>query len=136
MLSPQKAKASFSWEDPFHLDGQLSDDERAAAGSHYRDLLDLRNASLRLHGLDIRTETFRGKVPDVIRERLVSSDVATLLVIGLTSPERCSDLLDELRAVLVESPPAAVLFVSGRDEVDLRKKSAQPAYAAAAAWAL
>jgi sulfate transport system ATP-binding protein len=114
----------------------VRDDERGAAGSHYRDLLDLRNASLRLHGLDIRTETFRGKVPDVIRERLVSSDVATLLVIGLTSPERCSDLIDELRQVLVEAPPAAVLFVSGRDEQDLRKASPAPAYATAAAWAL
>ena len=29
MLSPTKAKASFSWEDPFHLDAQLTDDERA-----------------------------------------------------------------------------------------------------------
>ena len=29
MLSPTKVKASFSWEDPFHLDAQLTDDERA-----------------------------------------------------------------------------------------------------------
>ena len=67
----------------------VRDEERSITGSgFYRDLLDLRNASLRLHGLDIRTETFRGAVHEVIRERLTSSDEPTLLVIGLTSPER------------------------------------------------
>jgi hypothetical protein len=53
-----------------------------------------------------------------VRERLVTSDEQTLLVIGLTAPERCSDLIDELQRLLKETPPAAVLFVSGRDEVD------------------
>jgi hypothetical protein len=97
--------------------------------------LDLRNASLRLHGLDIRTETFRGSVKDVIRERLLTSDEQTLLVIGLTSPERCSDLIEDLRQLFKESPPAAALFVSGRDDEDkIETLPAQPAYAAA--WAL
>jgi len=95
----------------------VRDEESSASGAGcYRDLLDLRNASLRLHGLDIRTETFRGSVVDVIKERLLTSDEQTLLVIGLTSPERCSDLVDELRELLQTNPPAAVLFVSGRDE--------------------
>jgi hypothetical protein len=113
----------------------VRDEERSITGGCYRDLLDLRNASLRLHGLDIRTETFRGSVKDVIRERLVTSDEQTLLVIGLTSPERCSDLIEDLRELLKESPPAAALFVSGRDD-DAKVESlpVQPAYAAA--WAL
>jgi hypothetical protein len=81
----------------------------------YRDLLDLRNVSLRQHGLDIRTETFRGNATDAVRERLVTSDAQTLLVIGLSAPERCSELVDDLQRLLLEQPPAAVLFVSGRD---------------------
>jgi hypothetical protein len=112
----------------------VRDEERSLTGGSYRDVLDLRNASLRLHGLDIRTETFRGSVSDVIKERLMTSDEQTLLVIGLTSPERCSDLVEDLRRVLREHRPAAVLFVSGREEQDLRETAASPAFAAA--WAL
>jgi hypothetical protein len=113
----------------------VRDEEKSMSGGCYRDLLDLRNASLRLHGLDIRTETFRGKVNDVIRERLASSDEKTLLVVGLTSPERESDLVDDLRELLATSPPAAVLFVSGRDDVETAQNViAPPAFAAA--WAL
>jgi hypothetical protein len=82
----------------------------------YRDLLDLRDVSLRVHGLDIRTETFRGNATDAVRERLMTSDEQTLLVIGLTAPERCSDLIDDLQRLLRDTPPAAVLFVSGRDK--------------------
>ena len=102
-------------------------DEEASGAGCYRDLLDLRNASLRLHGLDIRTETFRGNVVDVIKERLLTADEQTLLVIGLTSPERCSTLVDELRELLLTNPPAAVLFVSGRDEEEVQ--AAPVAYA-------
>jgi hypothetical protein len=82
----------------------------------YRDLLDLRDVSLRVHGLDIRTETFRGNATDAVRERLMTSDEQTLLVIGLTAPERCSDLIDDLQRLLRDTPPAAVMFVSGRDK--------------------
>ena len=74
------------------------------------------------------------RVREVIKERLASSDEQTLLVIGLTSPERCSDLVDDLRELLAASPPAAVLFVSGRDEQEVQNVVAPPAYAAA--WAL
>lgn len=106
----------------------VRDEERSLTGAGcYRDLLDLRNASLRLHGLDIRTETFRGNVVDVIKERLLTSDEQTLLVIGLTSPEQCSALVDELRELLRSNPPAAVLFVSGRDEQETQ--AAPVAYA-------
>jgi hypothetical protein len=112
----------------------VRDEEKSESGGCYRDLLDLRNASLRLHGLDIRTETFRGAARDAIKERLASSDEPTLLVLGLTSPERCSDLVDELRELLSSSPPAAVLLVSGRDVQDQRKIVTPPPLAAA--WAL
>jgi ABC-type Fe3+/spermidine/putrescine transport system ATPase subunit len=93
----------------------------------YRDLLDLRNVSLRQHGLDLRTETFRGKATDAVRERLMTSDEQTLLVMGLSAPERCSDLVDDLQRLLREQPPAAVLFVSGRD----KSEAEAPPYAAA-----
>jgi arginine utilization protein RocB len=97
------------------------------AGS-FRHLLDLRNESLRHHGLDIRTETFQGGVVEAIRERLDESEEPTMLVIGLTSPERCSALIDELRELIREKPPAALLFVSGREERDARAAPA-PVYA-------
>jgi ABC-type Fe3+/spermidine/putrescine transport system ATPase subunit len=105
-------------------DGESSDE---AAGS-FRHLLDLRNESLRDHGLDIRTETFQGGVVEAIRERLDASEEPTLLVIGLTSPERCSALVDELRELIREKPPAALLFVSGREQPDARVAPA-PVYA-------
>jgi ABC-type Fe3+/spermidine/putrescine transport system ATPase subunit len=106
----------------------VRDDERSSGSvGRYRDLLDLRSAALRHHGLDIRTETFRGRAVDAVKERLLTSDEPTLLVIGLTSPERCSDLTDEVRELLRTTPPAAVLFVSGRAEQDARAAAA-PAY--------
>jgi hypothetical protein len=111
----------------------VRDEEGSGIGGCYRDLLDLRNASLRLHSFDIRTETFRGSATDVLKERLVTADERTLFVIGLTSPEQCSDLIDDLRSLLRESPPAAVLFVSGRDEQELEASSAAPGHVA---WAL
>ena len=110
----------------------VRDEDRSISVS-YRDLLDLRNASLKLHGLDIRTETFRGGIQEVLKERLATSDEATMLVIGLTSPESCSDLLDELDELIKDPKVAAILFVSGRDEQDLRAAAAAPEYAA---WAL
>jgi hypothetical protein len=58
---------------------------------------------------------------------LLTSEEPTLLVIGLTSPERCSDLLDGVHELLQTTPPAAVLLVSGREEQDARTEPA-PAY--------
>jgi sulfate transport system ATP-binding protein len=111
------------------------DDDRSSTGTgSYRDLLDLRNASLKTHGLDIRTETFRGDVLAVVKERLTSSDEGTMLVLGLTSPEGCSDLAARLQTMLAESKPAAILFVSGRDEPDLRVAAPAQEYATALAF--
>ncbi len=107
--------------------GMLVREEEGAAAGGYRDLLDLRDMSLKAHGLDIRTETFRGNVADAVRERLVTSDEPALLVIGLSAPERCSDLIDDLQKLLREQPPAAVMFVSGRD----RSQAQTQSYAAA-----
>jgi sulfate transport system ATP-binding protein len=114
----------------------VRDEDRSTTGSGcYRDLLDLRNASLKLHGLDIRTETFRGAVHEVIRERLASSEEATLLVIGLTSPESGSDLVEHLVGLLADATPSAVLFVSGRDEPEEAVVAPLLAPEYAAAWA-
>ena len=101
----------------------VRDGELVEGASSFRHLLDLRNESLRHHGLDIRTETFQGAVVDAIRERLAASEEPTMLVIGLTSPERCSALIDELRELILKTPPAALLFVSGREERDARRPS-------------
>jgi hypothetical protein len=97
----------------------VRDEEKSVSGGCYRDLLDLRNASLRLHGLDIRTETFRGSAPNAIKERLASSDERTLLVIAhLRSGAAISSTI--CASCSRPSPPAAVLFVSGRDEQDVQ----------------
>jgi sulfate transport system ATP-binding protein len=102
-------------------------DDNGAGGS-FRDVLDLRNAAMRIHRFDIRTETFRGNAVRALKERLVTSEEQTLLVIGLTAPERCSDLTEELRELLRTSPPAALLLVSGRDDQDA-EAAAKPAFA-------
>jgi hypothetical protein len=101
--------------------GMLVRDEEDGS---YRDLLDLRDISLRVHGLDIRTETFRGSATEAVRERLITSEEQTLLVVGLSAPERCSDLIDDLQRLLKEQPPAAVLFVSGRDKAQSQSSKA------------
>jgi sulfate transport system ATP-binding protein len=108
--------------------GMLVRDAGDDGAGSYRDLLDLRNVSLNQHGLDLRTETFRGSPADAVRERLVTSDEPTLLVIGLSAPERCSDLVDELQRLLKEQPPAAVLFVSGRDRTQMQSQSQAAAF--------
>jgi ABC-type Fe3+/spermidine/putrescine transport system ATPase subunit len=108
------AAASLARHLPIDVGMLVRDEEGAYAGGD-RDLLDLRDVSLKAHGLDLRTETFRGNATDAVRERLVTSDAPTLLVIGLSAPERCSDLIEDLHKLLREQPPAAVLFVNGRD---------------------
>jgi hypothetical protein len=40
----------------------------------------------------------------------------------LTAPERCSELVEELQKLLREQPPAAVLFVSGRDRTQAQSQ--------------
>jgi sulfate transport system ATP-binding protein len=122
------AVASLARHLPIDVGMLVRDEEDGHGGGSYRDLLDLRDVSLRVHGLDIRTETFRGNATEALRERLVTSDEQTLLVIGLSTPERCSDLVDDLQRLLREQPPAAVLFVSGRDKA---KTQSAKSYAAA-----
>jgi sulfate transport system ATP-binding protein len=122
--SALSASASLARHLPIDV-GMLVRDEE---DDGYRDLLDLRNISLQMHGLDIRTETFRGKAMDAVRERLVTSDEQTLLVVGLSSPERCSELVEDLQKLLREQPPAAVLFVSGRDKAKTQSQSYATAF--------
>ena len=51
----------------------------------------------------------------------------TLLVVGLSAPEECSELVNDLQKLLREQAPAAVLFVSGRDRTQTQSQT----YAAA-----
>src|SRR5690606_665834 len=75
-----------------------------------RDLLDIRHAALRAHGVDVRTESFHGGVVEAIGARLDPA-VHTLLLIGVTSMS--SVLIDELRTALAFNTPAATLIVRG-----------------------
>ena len=75
MLSPTKAKASFSWEDPFQLDTQLSDDERAvreAAHAYCQERL-----------LPRVTEAFRHEKTDPA----IFREMGSLGLLGVTIPE-------------------------------------------------
>src|SRR5690606_24039165 len=75
MLSPTKAKASFSWEDPFQLDTQLSDDERAvreAAHAYCQERL-----------LPRVTEAFRHEKTDPA----IFREMGGLGLLGVTIPE-------------------------------------------------
>ena len=95
----------------------VGDASRPVGASRFRELLDLRSASLARHGLDIRTESFGGTLVAALRERGYGSD-STLLLLGLTSPagfDGPSDgPSDGLGAFLRESPPGALLLVRGR----------------------
>ena len=107
-------------------------DEKSGRGARYRELLDLRNTSLRSHGLDIRTETYHGSLRDAVAARQ-SSPGQVLLVIGLATSTNNNRLIGEVKEVLEESPPAALILVSGRAERDLRKRAPVSTQAAAAA---
>jgi sulfate transport system ATP-binding protein len=107
-------------------------DEKSGRGARYRELLDLRNTSLRSHGLDIRTETYCGSLRAAVAARQ-SSPGQVLLVIGLATSTNNNRLIGEVKEVLKESPPAALILVSGRAERDLRKPSLVSTQAATAA---
>ena len=98
--------------------GMLVRDEEDGS---YRDLLDLRDVSLRVHGLDIRTETFRGSATEAVRERLMTSDEQTLLVIGLI---RAGALQRPRRrsAALAEGATAGGRAVRQRSRQDRRRR--------------
>jgi hypothetical protein len=103
------------------VDGSLlvGAEDRSRHAPSYRQLLDLRSSALRLHGVDLRTETFHGGLAEEVRARLVRAP-ACLLLIGLTSLDAGAALVEELGAVLDASPPAAVLLVCGRSETALQ----------------
>jgi ABC-type Fe3+/spermidine/putrescine transport system ATPase subunit len=93
-------------------------DDRSRHAPSYRQLLDLRSAALRLHGVDVRTQTFHGGLASAVRRRLATPPAATLLLVGLTSMAAGTSLLEELEGVLSESALAGVLLVCGRAEVE------------------
>ncbi|HEX7719817.1 MAG TPA: ABC transporter ATP-binding protein [Woeseiaceae bacterium] len=107
-------------------------DEETGRGTRYRDLLDLRNTSLKSHGLDIRTETYHGSLCDAIAARQSSSG-GVLLVLGLASTTDKNRLIGEVEQVLKEAPPAALILVSGRVERNLRRSASKLAPVAVAA---
>jgi hypothetical protein len=107
-------------------------DEKTGRGARYRELLDLRNTSLRSHGLDIRTETYHGPLRDAVEARQ-SSRGQVLLVIGFATSTSNSRLIGEVKEVLESSPPAALILVSGRAERDLRETARVSHRTAAAA---
>src|SRR5690606_13443058 len=91
--------------------------ERTVRGTSYRDLLDIRHAALRAHGVDVRTETFYGGPAEAIGKRL-DPNVPTLLLLGASSPSSCRTLIDELASPFAERPPAATLVVRGNADAD------------------
>ncbi|HEU4616919.1 MAG TPA: ABC transporter ATP-binding protein [Gammaproteobacteria bacterium] len=91
-------------------------DDRLRLGSSYRALLDLRSSALRLHGVDLRTETFKGSVGKELERRLESSEEPALVLLGLTSIDAGAALVEEIDALVAARPPAAVLLVCGRAE--------------------
>jgi sulfate transport system ATP-binding protein len=103
------------------IDGTLlvPGEDRSRHGQSYRQLLDLRSCALRLHGVDMRTETLSGTLVDELKRRL-EADVPTLLLLGLTSVDAGAALLDGLASLLARSRaarmPAAVLLVCGGAE--------------------
>jgi hypothetical protein len=94
-------------------------DERFMYGSRYRDLLDIRETSLRMHGVDVRTESFRGNVVDDLRLRL-QARVPTLLLVGMTSTASGSGLVEGLAELMALQSCAAILLTSARSDVEIR----------------
>jgi hypothetical protein len=97
--------------------------------ARYKELLDLRNVSLRRHGLDFRTASYTGNLHDAMTGTQTGlRDV--LLVAGLGSPVRSSRLCRDLEALLTRAMPAGLLLVAGRAQ-----RSARPIDAGAFAAA-
>lgn len=99
--------------------------------ARYKELLDLRNESLRRHGIDIRTESYTGTLADAIAAAGTSAQ-HTLLVIGLNSPTGDSRLYRDLRHWLTTSLPAGLLLVIARSPQPIHR-AADTSYLAAAA---
>jgi sulfate/thiosulfate transport system ATP-binding protein len=91
---------------------------RSRNGLSYRELLDLRSSALRLHGVDLQTETFHGDLSAALRSRFESSE-STLLLVGLTSLAAGAALVEELTTLCKERRPAAILLVCLRTDNDI-----------------
>jgi hypothetical protein len=92
-------------------------DEHSLYGARYRDLLDIRNAALQLHGVDVRTESFREGITDELRIRLRSAP-STMLLIGMTSSTSGSALIEGLTALAKQCRFAAVLVTCARSDTE------------------
>ncbi len=92
--------------------------DRTMRGTSYRDLLDIRHAALRVHGVDVRTETFSGDAAGAI-DRRIDPTVPTLVLLGVSSSASCRSLTDELAPLFAVRPPAATLVVRGNADVDI-----------------
>lgn len=92
-------------------------DEGSVYGARYRDLLDIRNAALRVHGVDVRTESFHGSIADELKNQLRLPQ-ATLLLIGMTSAGSPNALLDELVSLTAKTPFDAILLTCARGELE------------------
>jgi sulfate transport system ATP-binding protein len=92
-------------------------DERSLYGARYRDLLDIRNASLQLHGVDVRTESFRESIADELTIRLRSAP-STMLLIGMTSSTSGSSLLEALASLAKQCRFAAILLTCARSDTE------------------
>ena len=95
-------------------------DERLLYGRRYRDLLDIRRSALRMHGVDVRTESFAGDIIDHLKQRL-EADVPTLLLVGVTSTSGRRALLKGLTELAEYPSCAAVLVTSARSETERRE---------------
>ena len=95
-------------------------DERFLYGRRYRDLLDIRRSALRLHGVDVRTESFHGDIMKHLKRRL-EPDVPTLLLVGVTSTSGRRALIKGLTELAACPSCAAVLVTSARGESERRE---------------
>ncbi len=86
-------------------------DERFMYGRRYRYLLDIRESALRVHGVDVRTESFRGNIVNELASRLQPS-VPTLLLVGVTSVAGSSVLIEGLGRLVAREGCAGILLTS------------------------
>jgi sulfate transport system ATP-binding protein len=93
-------------------------DERSLYGARYRDLLDIRNAALQLHGVDVRTESYRKGIAGELQSRLRSAP-STMLLIGMTSSASGSSLIEALTALAKQCRFAAILVTSARSDTEI-----------------
>ena len=100
-------------------------DERSLYGGRYRDLLDLREAALRVHGVDVRTEAFRGDIEDELARRLQDAGPALLLV-GITAVASGGALVKGLESLLPRTACAGVILARTRS--DPKHPSYMPLY--------